>query len=87
MKTYTLDEVQDKLIGKIGTPERDAFECILQMGLIEKAKKNQKEKDFDSVKTFRVIKEKISNDIADMNFEEIKAYLQTKKVRLQDWSV
>jgi hypothetical protein len=23
MKTYTLDEVQDKLIGKIGTPERD----------------------------------------------------------------
>ena len=23
MKTYTLDEVQDKLIGKEGTPERD----------------------------------------------------------------
>lgn len=26
MKTYTLDEVQDELIGKIGTPERDRFE-------------------------------------------------------------
>ncbi|MDR0794287.1 MAG: helix-turn-helix domain-containing protein [Chitinophagaceae bacterium] len=34
MKTYTLDEVQDKLIGKIGTPERDLFEYELQMDLI-----------------------------------------------------
>ena len=47
-------------------------------------KKQIKEKDFDSVKTFRAIKEKISKDIADMNFEQIKAYLQNKKVRLQD---
>ena len=47
-------------------------------------KKQIKEKDFDTVKTFRAIKEKISKDIADMNFEQIKAYLQNKKVRLQD---
>lgn len=26
MKAYTLEEVQDKLIGKIGTPDRDIFE-------------------------------------------------------------
>ncbi|MEI6435798.1 MAG: hypothetical protein WCP32_13210 [Bacteroidota bacterium] len=31
MKTYTLDEVQDKLIGKVGTPNRDRFEYELQM--------------------------------------------------------
>ena len=37
MKAYTLDEVQDKLIGKIGTPERDLFEYELQMDLIGKA--------------------------------------------------
>ena len=37
MKVYTLDEVQDKLIGKIGTPERDIFEYELQMDLIGKA--------------------------------------------------
>jgi DNA-binding XRE family transcriptional regulator len=37
MKTYTLDEVQDKLIGKIGTPRRDKFEYELQMELIGKA--------------------------------------------------
>ncbi len=34
MKTYTLDQVQDKLIGKIGTPGRDRFEYELQMDLI-----------------------------------------------------
>lgn len=37
MKTYTLDHVQDKLIGKRGTPERDKFEYELQMDLIGKA--------------------------------------------------
>jgi HTH-type transcriptional regulator/antitoxin HipB len=37
MKTYTLDEVQDELIGKIGTEERDLFEYELQMDLIGKA--------------------------------------------------
>ncbi|MFZ4706147.1 MAG: helix-turn-helix domain-containing protein [Bacteroidales bacterium] len=37
MKTHTLDEVTDKLIGKIGTPERDKFEYELQMDLIGQA--------------------------------------------------
>lgn len=37
MKTYTLDQVQDELIGKIGTEERDLFEYELQMDLIGKA--------------------------------------------------
>lgn len=37
MKTYTLDQVQDKLIGKVGTPDRDKFEYELQMDLIGKA--------------------------------------------------
>ncbi|WP_342085591.1 hypothetical protein [Dyadobacter sp. OTU695] len=47
-------------------------------------KKQIKEKEFDTVKTFRAIKEKISNDIVDMNFEQIQVYLQNKKVRKQD---
>ena len=34
------------------------------------------EKDFDTVKTFREIKEKISAEMIKMNFEEIKAYLK-----------
>ena len=43
MKTYTLDEVQDKLIGKIGTPDRDRFEYELQMDLIGKAIKQTRQ--------------------------------------------
>jgi HTH-type transcriptional regulator / antitoxin HipB len=43
MKTYTLEEVQDKLIGKIGTPERDKFEYELQMDLIGKAIKQTRQ--------------------------------------------
>ena len=37
MKIYTLDEVQDKLIGSIGTENRDRFEYELQMDLMGKA--------------------------------------------------
>lgn len=37
MKLYTLEEVQDQLIGKIGTPLRDRFEYELQMDLMGKA--------------------------------------------------
>ena len=45
MKTHTLDEVQDQLIGQIGTPERNHFEYELQMNLIGKAiKKTRQER-------------------------------------------
>lgn len=45
MKTYTLDEVQDKLIGTIGTPERDRFEYELQLEMIGAAiKQTRKER-------------------------------------------
>ena len=43
MKTHTIDEVQDKLIGKIGTPDRDRFEYELQMDLIGKAIKQTRQ--------------------------------------------
>jgi len=43
MKTHTLDEVQDKLIGKIGTPARDRFEYELQMDLIGQAIKQTRQ--------------------------------------------
>ena len=43
MKAYTLDQIQDKLIGKIGTPDRDIFEYELQMDLIGKAIKQTRQ--------------------------------------------
>jgi HTH-type transcriptional regulator / antitoxin HipB len=46
MKTYTLEEVQDRLIGEKGTPERDKFEYELQMDLIGQAiKQTRKERN------------------------------------------
>ena len=46
MKTYTLDQVQDELIGTIGTVSRDIFEYELQMDLIGKAiKQTRKERN------------------------------------------
>lgn len=44
MKTYTLDQLQDKLIGKVGTANRDKFEYDLQMDLIGKAIKQTRQK-------------------------------------------
>jgi HTH-type transcriptional regulator / antitoxin HipB len=44
MKTYSLEEVQDKVIGKKGTPTKDRFEYELQMDLIGKAIKESRQK-------------------------------------------
>ncbi|MFN5317315.1 MAG: helix-turn-helix domain-containing protein, partial [Bacteroidia bacterium] len=46
MKTYTIDQVQDALIGKRGTTERELFEYDLQLDLIGKAiKQTRKERN------------------------------------------
>ena len=43
--------------------------------------KNKTEKDFDTVKTFREIKDKISKDIQNMTFEQLKAYLDDATIQ------
>ena len=40
MKTYSLEEMTDKHIGKIGTPKRDAFENELRLDLLGQTIKN-----------------------------------------------
>jgi len=45
--------------------------------------KDKKEKEFDTVKIFREIKEKISQDTYGMTFEQFKAYLANKKEKPQ----
>lgn len=39
-------------------------------------------KDFKAVKYMREVRDKISIDIKDMNYEEIKIYLQKRKLKL-----
>ena len=45
-------------------------------------KKPAQEKEFDTVKTFRAIKDKISLEMANMNFDQIKEYLKTNSAKL-----
>jgi len=41
------------------------------------------EKEFDTVKVFREIKDKISKEIKGMTFEQLKAYLEKNKLKTQ----
>lgn len=41
-----------------------------------------KEKEFDTVKFFREVKEKIAKETKDMTFDELKAYLNKRKLKL-----
>lgn len=43
-------------------------------------KKIKKEKKFDTVKTFRKIKEKIAEETENMSFEEFKNYLKKNQM-------
>jgi len=51
--------------------------------LTMKTKNNTTEKEFDTVKVFRDIKEKMSLEMSKMNFEEIKQYLKKRSKKLQ----
>lgn len=39
------------------------------------------EKEFDTVKFFREVKEKIAKETAGMTFAELKAYMEKRKLR------
>jgi len=41
-----------------------------------------KEKEFDTVKTFREIKESISKDIWGLSYEELMKYLENSKQKM-----
>ncbi len=43
--------------------------------------KTKIEKEFDTVKVFREIKDKISKEIKGMTFEELNAYLEKNKLK------
>lgn len=45
-----------------------------------KTKTKEQEKDFDTVKTFREIKEKISQEIQGMTYEQLMEYFEKTKL-------
>ena len=78
IQTKSLDEITDKYIGKIGTPERDEFENELRLDLIgdaiKQARKERKLTQAELGKLVGVQKaqiSKIENNLTDARFETI----------------
>ena len=78
MKTYTLDKVTDKYIGKIGTGERDSFEQELKLELLGEAiKKARKDRNMTQAQLGEMVGvqksqiSKIENNLTDARFETI----------------
>ena len=45
---------------------------------------NKTIKDFKAVKFMREVRDKISNDIKDMDFDQIKRYFEDRKIKLSE---
>jgi HTH-type transcriptional regulator/antitoxin HipB len=78
LKTYSLDEITDKHIGKRGTPKREKFENELRIDLIGEAiREARKERNLTQeelgilvgVKRSQI--SKIENSLTDARFETI----------------
>ncbi len=78
MKTYSLEAITDKYIGKKGTPKRDAFEYELRIDLLGQAIKDARKKrnltqeqlgKIVGVKKAQI--SKLENSLTDARFETI----------------
>jgi len=78
MKTYSLEELTDKHVGKKGTPKRDAFEYELRMDLLGQAIKDaRKERNLTQEQLGELVGvkkaqiSKLENSLTDARFETI----------------
>ena len=78
MKTYSLDEITDKYIGKKGTKKRDSFEYELRLDLLGEAiKQARKERHLTQEQLGKLVGvqksqiSKIENSFTDARFETI----------------
>lgn len=92
MKKYTLDEVTDEIIGKLGTSNRDRFEYDLQMDLIGSAiKETRKERHLTQEELGKLVGvqkaqiSKLENNAGNISLETlIKIFTALKaKVKFQ----
>jgi len=78
MKTYTLEEITNKHIGKRGTPKREAFEHELRLDLLGEAiKQARRQRHMTQEELGRLVGvqkaqiSKIENSLTDARFETI----------------
>jgi len=78
IKTYSLEEITEKHIGKLGTPKRDAFEYELRLDLLGEAiKQARKERNLTQAELGKLVGvkkaqiSKLENSLTDARFETI----------------
>jgi HTH-type transcriptional regulator / antitoxin HipB len=89
MKTYSLDEITDKYIGKKGTPKRDQFEQELRIDLLGQAVKQARlernltqEQLGELVGVQRAQISKIENSATDARFDTILKVFKALKAKV-----
>ncbi|WP_125719387.1 helix-turn-helix domain-containing protein [Flavobacterium ustbae] len=90
MKTYTLDQVTDEIVGKIGTPNRDQFEYDLQMDLIGNAiKQTRKERNLTQEELGKLIGvqkaqiSKLENNAGNVTIETLVKVFAALKAKIK----
>ena len=78
IKTFSLDEMIDKHVGKVGTPNREAFENELRIDLLGEAiKQARKERHLTQAELGQLVGvkkaqiSKLENSLTDARFETI----------------
>lgn len=78
LKTYSLEEITDKHIGKRGTPKREEFEYELSLDLLGEAiKQARKERNLTQEELGRLVGvqkaqiSKLENSLTDARFETV----------------
>ena len=89
MKTYSLDEVTDKFVGKKGTQNRDAFENELKLELIgQKINQIRKNRNLTQEELGHLVGvkkaqiSKIENSLTDARFETILKVFKALNARI-----
>jgi predicted transcriptional regulator len=90
MKTYTLEELTDKYIGKVGTKEREQFEFELKLDIlgemIKKARKEQhltQEQLGELVGVQKAQISKIETNAKDVRFSTIMRVFEALKAKVK----
>ena len=90
MKTYSLDKVTDKYIGKKGTPKRDQFEQELKLELLSEAiRKARIEKHLTQEELGKLVGvkkaqiSKIENSVTNARFETILRVFRALNVKVK----
>jgi len=89
IKTYSLEEITDEHIGKIGTPKRDTFEYELRLDLLGEAiKQARKERNLTQEELGKLVGvkkaqiSKLENSVTDARFETIIKVFKALNARI-----